>query len=678
MTPPSALDSTDALAHALHYAALGWQVTPIRPGSKVPLLEGWTTVEVSEGEITEWWGTGSYGIGLVCGPRSGIWALDVDPADGGDETLAALEAANGALPPTVEAMTPRGGRHLLFRWPADGRVVPTNAGQLGPGLDLRGQGGQIVVAPSTHPETGGRYEWELSSRPGEVPVAEAPAWLLELVCVAPPEPLPEGQVSWGGDMRYAMDRLNATSSNEDVARLLAAHGWHSPTTDRHGRIYLRHESNGPRDHPGVSIGFYGPGTVHCFTASTALEDGKTYRPFDLYAELDHGGDRTAADEALVERGYGLPTYIDATAMDAYVAGERARAAAVRAVTQAGGGDGLFRRWTMAELSEADLTLRWMVRSFLIDPTYGQIAGELKTLKSYLATLLMASVASGERFLGRFEVERPGPVLTYVGEGGLVPFTRRMGRVASALGVPLRSLDVHPTFDVSPVQSDRFAQSLERDFDEVNPSLFLIDPLYTYHGTTTSASNLHEEGALLSALSAPAMARGTSLMIVNHFNQTGSGSGLKRITMAGSGEWADSWVLLSHRDVPRVAEGRFFLSLDVGSRQWGGHQWDLDLSIGRLDAETGTHDGEITWELSAPGYKGNLREAMAEAYLTVDRERGLNDGEMVEALGGTSTVNESEVRQMRLAMGGEVTMTNAGTHRSARWTLRYWPDDEETT
>ncbi len=90
--------------------------------------------------------------------------------------------------------------------------------------------------------------------------------------------------------------------------------------------------------------------------------------------------------------------------------------------------------------------------------------------------------------------------------------------------------------------------------------------------------------------------GASLLVVNHFNQTGGGSSLKRITMAGSGEWADSWVLLEHREKPDVAVGVFALSVEIGSRQWGGSVWDLDLDIGRFDEDTGTHDGEITWDL----------------------------------------------------------------------------------
>jgi hypothetical protein len=93
-----------------------------------------------------------------------------------------------------------------------------------------------------------------------------------------------------------------------------------------------------------------------------------------------------------------------------------------------------------------------------------------------------------------------------------------------------------------------------------------------------------------------MAADASLLVVNHYNQTGSGAGLKRITQTGSGEWVDSWLLASHRQQPNVGAGRFWLQLEVGSRQWGGTTWDLDVNLGTFDPEDGSHDGPITWDV----------------------------------------------------------------------------------
>ena len=265
---------------------------------------------------------------------------------------------------------------------------------------------------------------------------------------------------------------------------------------------------------------------------------------------------------------------------------------------------LFRRYTMGELLAEPDEFEWLVEGWLAAPTYGQIAGEMKTLKSYLAGFLHVGVASGLPIFGQFSPRVARPVVSYVGEGGRRLYTRRIRRICSAMGTTPAMIDLHPTFDVAPISSDTFQESLHRDLDEIEPGLILVDPLYTYHGTAAKAADLHQEGSLLNQLSGPCMAADASLQVVNHFNQTGTGTGLKRITMAGSGEWSDTWMLVSHREQPDVDAGAFRLTLEIGSRQWGGTSWDLDLSIGHFDVDTGTHDGEITWDLNRSSGKAH--------------------------------------------------------------------------
>lgn len=277
------------------------------------------------------------------------------------------------------------------------------------------------------------------------------------------------------------------------------------------------------------------------------------------------------------------------------------------MTRSEASSNLFRRYTMPDLLAEPDTFAWQVRGLLAQPTYGQIAGEMKVLKSLVLKFVMVGLASGLPIFGTFIPSCPQPVLAYVGEGGQAWWTRRIRRVCSALGVNPADLDLHPCFDVAPIGSLVFQESLRRDLDEIEPGLVTLDPLYTYHGTTTRASDLHQEGALLNMLSTPCVEAGASLVVVNHFNQTGGGSSLKRITMAGSGEWADSWVLLEHRGQPDVAAGMFMLNMEIGSRQWGGSKWELDLDIGRFDEETGTHDGEITWDIRRASALGSGRK-----------------------------------------------------------------------
>lgn len=94
---------------------------------------------------------------MATGARSGLVVIDVDPARGGEESLARLQSLMGSLPRTLTARTGGGGLHLYYRHP--GVELCNTAGRLPgvaeelPGVDLRGDGGYVVAAPSRHATT---------------------------------------------------------------------------------------------------------------------------------------------------------------------------------------------------------------------------------------------------------------------------------------------------------------------------------------------------------------------------------------------------------------------------------------------------------------------------------------------------------------------------------------------
>ena len=148
---------TETLPTAIEYANRGWRVIPIRPGEKRPALNNWTeTATTNPDLITSWW-TGPYrdhGIGIATGPESGIFILDVDITEtkAGDETLNDLQTIHGPLPETLTVLTGSGGWHLYYRYPSHLEIRNDAGRRLGPGLDIRGNGGQ-VVAPPAYQET---------------------------------------------------------------------------------------------------------------------------------------------------------------------------------------------------------------------------------------------------------------------------------------------------------------------------------------------------------------------------------------------------------------------------------------------------------------------------------------------------------------------------------------------
>jgi len=139
-------------------------------------VNGLLDATVDRDVIERWWARWpDANLAVRTGQVSRLVVIDVD-GDVGAESLCDLEREHGKLPITTSVVTPRGGQHFYFRHP--GRVeVRNSAGGLGAALDVRGDGGYVVVPPSVG-QSGRRYE------PDErAPVAPMPAWLLERVTV---------------------------------------------------------------------------------------------------------------------------------------------------------------------------------------------------------------------------------------------------------------------------------------------------------------------------------------------------------------------------------------------------------------------------------------------------------------------------------------------------------------
>ena len=176
---------TMMLEAALGYARRGWRVHPLRPGDKRPMLTDWPNqASCEEGVIVRWWTqTPTANIGVAAGP-SGLTIIDVDVKGDADgmESWHDLAAEIGQCG-TVTCETPSGGMHLYYL--CNGHQVRNSAGTLGPGLDVRANGGYVVCPPSRLPN--GEYCWALGLGPGDTTIADLPSALAARLASTPSE-----------------------------------------------------------------------------------------------------------------------------------------------------------------------------------------------------------------------------------------------------------------------------------------------------------------------------------------------------------------------------------------------------------------------------------------------------------------------------------------------------------
>lgn len=198
LTLAAALAYADAGLHVIDSHALDTSGKGTGPGGQVKIPRGtkWQTrASVDHASIVSFWtGDGDYpadkngavyayappqafrNVSVTFPNDCGLFVMDID-GDAGKAALEKLEAEHGELPQTWESITGSGGYHLVFR--ANGADIRNTASSIAPGVDIRGNNGQIIAPPSIHPN-GNFYQWDEGCAPWECDVAVAPDWLVTL------------------------------------------------------------------------------------------------------------------------------------------------------------------------------------------------------------------------------------------------------------------------------------------------------------------------------------------------------------------------------------------------------------------------------------------------------------------------------------------------------------------
>ena len=210
--------STQPTAHESKYKWLVWYakrkmpIFPCGPDKKPLTAHGFKDASLDLNQLSMWhdqhpgatWGTPT-------GEATNLVVIDIDAKtkkhnSDGFATWEQLREEHSDPIQTVTVKTGGGGRQLYFSYPA-GYVVKNGTNVLGPGIDVRGQGGYVIIPPSI---TDNPYTFELS--PADTEIQKLPDWIFEKIAEVPSaKKAPIDDPQDYKDFAAALTALNALS-----------------------------------------------------------------------------------------------------------------------------------------------------------------------------------------------------------------------------------------------------------------------------------------------------------------------------------------------------------------------------------------------------------------------------------------------------------------------------------
>lgn len=166
---------TSPYDYITHY---GWQIFPCHsiqrgqctcpkgincqsPGKHPLTQNGFKDATASQETIRAWLARWPWcNWALATGRANGVVVIDIDPRNGGFDSIEEYEQnrQDGPLPETLRSSTGGGGRHLFYAYPPDATIKGDNRGRWLKGVDVKSDGGYVVLPEGEH-FSGGRYAW---------------------------------------------------------------------------------------------------------------------------------------------------------------------------------------------------------------------------------------------------------------------------------------------------------------------------------------------------------------------------------------------------------------------------------------------------------------------------------------------------------------------------------------
>ena len=270
------------LEAALEYAAQGLCVVPIHsvedgecscskgvdcpsPGKHPRTPHGLKDATTDPEQIREWFAKWpDSNVGIRTGLVSGIFVVDTDNYKDAFDRAAFIETIGG-LPDVIPyAETGGGGVHYIFEHPGEGFCVPPSTSKIGPGIDVKGDDGCVVVWPSTH-ASGNQYVWATQISAAIRP-AKASAKLLKLVAI---------RAATDAELKLFHEATKGKLNDNEINECVAKHASLTAALEAAKQLVIDKAASNT-----FSVGEDGYAAVRCLTAMNSLHatmNGQSYR-----------------------------------------------------------------------------------------------------------------------------------------------------------------------------------------------------------------------------------------------------------------------------------------------------------------------------------------------------------------------------------------------------------------
>jgi hypothetical protein len=451
---------------AQRYARLGFCVVPLHPRDKKPMFTNWPeTATADQSVVSRWWQqTPEANVGIATGRKSGIFVLDVDPSNGGRESFDDMVERHGRFPDTLQQITGSKGWHLFFRYPS---FPVHNAAGLLPGIDIRGDGGQVVAPPSIHPKTGLSYEWDGLDEIENQRIAEAPLWLLELL---------EGKNSQHGSQHLPIAEKIPHGVQHYTLLALAGALRRMGLSENDMLPALLEVNRNRCEQPGQDRAI-----------QQIAHSVMKYRP---------------ADNDLFRTASKLWRLTKAKEHEARERDEKLGLQVVDGLT-------VYRSSGMDQKCVIDGILYNGLTIF---------AGRPKVGKSWLTLQLALSVAQGEKFMGSLNVNMPGGVVYIALEESQGRTATRMQRLVGVETPYLQNISM--VYEMSPLRQGG-AEQLEKILADRHPSLVIIDTFLALVGGSGSERRdvMRSEYQEMKTVADISRRADTAMVLVHHMRKS---------------------------------------------------------------------------------------------------------------------------------------------------------------